>query len=75
MRRGGGFGGLDGGEGVAEPGSIVASESPFGSGRRNDVGAVDDRIAEKWFVRERKWVSKMLGNNRGRKVNIVFGFI
>ena len=29
---------------------------------------------EKWFVRERKWVSKTLGNNGGRKVNGLFWF-
>ena len=57
---------------MAEPGSAVAPESLFGSGRRNDVGAVDGRIAERWFVTERKWVSKMLGNNGGRKVNGLF---
>ena len=52
----------------------MAPESPFCSGRRNDVGAVDGRIAEKRFVREKKWVSKTPGNNRGWKVNILFWF-
>ena len=31
---------------MAETGSVVALESLSGSGRRNDVGAVDGRIAE-----------------------------
>ena len=39
---------------MAEPGGVVAPESLSGSSRRNDVGAVDGRIVEKWFVRERK---------------------
>ena len=74
MRRCGGFGGEDDGEGMAETGSAVASESLSGSGGRNDVGVVNGRIAEKWFVRERKWFSKTFGNNRVWKVNILFGF-
>ena len=60
---------------MAEPGSVVAPESSSGSRRRNDVDAADGRIAEKWFVRERKWVSKILGNNRGRNVNCLFWFL
>ena len=59
---------------MAESGGVVAPESRFCSGRRNDVGAVDGRIAEKWFARERKWVSKTLGNNGSKKVNILFRF-
>ena len=59
---------------MVEPGGVFARESLSGSGRRNDVGAVDGKIAEKWFVRERKWVSKTLGNNRGRKMNGLFWF-
>ena len=60
---------------MAKPGGVFDPESPFFSGRRNNVGAVDpDRIAEKWFVRERKWVSKTFGNNRGRKVSGLFRF-
>ena len=51
---------------------MVASESLFFSGRSNNVGAVDGRIAEKWFVRERKWISKTLGNNGGRRVHMLF---
>ena len=39
---------------MAELGSVVASEGSSGSGRWNDVVAVDGRIAKKWFVRERK---------------------
>ena len=54
---------------MAESGNVVAPESPFLSGRRNDVRAVDGRILGKGFARERKWVSKTLGNNRGWKVN------
>ena len=57
---------------MTEPGGIVAPESPFCRGRRNDVGAVDGRILEKGFVREKKWVSKTLENNGGGKVNIIF---
>ena len=49
---------------MAKPGSLVALESLSGSGRRNDVGVVVGRIAEKWFVRERKWVSKRLRKTR-----------
>ena len=60
---------------MVEPGGVVAPESPSSSGERNDAGAVNDRIAEKWFVRERTWVSKTLGNNGGRKVNRLFGFV
>ena len=60
---------------MAKSGSVVAPESPFSSGRMNDDGAIDGRIAEKGFVRERKRVSKTLGNNRGRKANIFFGFV
>ena len=60
---------------MAETGSVVDPESSSGSGRRNDDGAVDDRIAEKWFVRERNWVSKTFGNNGGRKVNSLFQFL
>ena len=48
--------------------SVVTPVSPFFSGRRNDVGAVDGRIAEKLFVMERKRVSKTFGKNGGRKV-------
>ena len=59
---------------MAKTGSVVASEPSSGSGRRNDVGAIDCRIAENWSVRERKWVSKTFGNNGGRKVNSLFGF-
>ena len=55
-----------------KPSGVVALERSSGSSRRNDVGAVDGSIVEKWFVRERKWVSKMLGNNRGRKINVSF---
>ena len=60
---------------MTKSGDVVALESPFCSGRKNDVGAVDGRIAEKGFVRERKWDSKTLGNNKGEKVNIIFGFV
>ena len=60
---------------MAKPGSAVAPESLSGSGRRNDDGAVNGRIAEKWCVRESKWVSKTFGNNKGRKMNIFFVFI
>ena len=42
---------------MAESGGVVVPESPYFSGRRNDVGAVNGRILEKGFVRERKWVS------------------
>ena len=59
---------------MAKSGGVVAHESPFCSGRRNDIGAVDGRIAKKGFARERKWVSKMLGNNRAWKVNSLLGF-
>ena len=59
---------------MAEAYSVVAPESLSGSGRRNDVGAVNDSIVEKGFVRERKWVSKNFGNNGGRKVNSLFEF-
>ena len=59
---------------MAKPGGVVAPESLSGSGRRNSVGAIDGRIAEKWLVRERKLVSKKFGNNGGRKVNILFWF-
>ena len=59
---------------MAEPDGVVAPESPFCSSRRNDDGAVDGRIAEKGFARERKWVSKKLGNNRSWKVYIIFRF-
>ena len=48
---------------MAESGGVVDPEGLFCSGRRNDVGAADGRIAETVFVRERKWVSKTLGNN------------
>ena len=50
---------------MVRTGSVVASESLSGSGRRHDVGAVDGKIAEMWFVSERKWISKRLGNNAG----------
>ena len=60
---------------MAESGGVVAPESLYCSGRRNDVGAVDDRIAEKGFVRERKLVSKTLGNNGCGKVNILFSVL
>ena len=59
---------------MAEPGSVVAPESPFGSDRKIDVGAVNGRITEKGFVRGGKWVCKTLGNNGGRKVNILLWF-
>ena len=48
---------------MAKIGSVVASKSLSGSGRRSDVGTVDGRIAKKWFVRERKWVNKTFGIN------------
>ena len=51
---------------------VVASKCPFRRGRGYDVVAVDCRIFEKGFVRERKWVSKTFGNNRSWKVNILF---
>ena len=57
---------------MAKPGGVVAPDSPFCRGRRNYVGAVDGRISEEGFVRERKWVSKTLGNNGDGKVNILF---
>ena len=57
---------------MAEPSSVVAPESPICSGRKNDVGAVDGRISEMRFVRERKWVNKTLGNNGSWKVNNLF---
>ena len=60
------------GEGVAKSGGVVAPENPFCSSRRNDIGAVDGRISGKRFVREKKGVSKTLGNDRGLKVNILF---
>ena len=53
---------------------VVASDGPFGWGRRDDVVAVDGRISEKGFVRERKRVSKMFGNNGSWKVYILFRF-
>ena len=56
---------------MAESSDIVAPESSFCSGRRNDVGAADGRIAEKGFVRERNRVSKTLGNDGGWKMNIL----
>ena len=59
---------------MAEPDGVVALESLSDNGKRKDVDAVDGRIAEKWFVRERKWVSKTFGKNEGRKVNILFWF-
>ena len=59
---------------MAKPGSVVCPESMFFSGRRNDVGAVDGRMTEKGFVMERKWVSRTLGKNGGRKVNILCRF-
>ena len=74
MRCGGGFGGQDGGEGVAKSGGVVAPESLFCSGRRNDFGAVDDRILEKGFIRGRKRIIKTLGNGGSGKVNILFLF-
>ena len=37
---------------------VVASEGPFGRGRGYAVIAIDCRISEKGFVRERTWVSK-----------------
>ena len=51
---------------MAKSGGDVASEGPFGWGRRNDVVAVDGR--------ERKLVSKTFGNNGSWKVNIRFRF-
>ena len=57
---------------MAKSRGVVASESPCCWGRRNDVVAVDCRILEKGFIRERKWVSKTFGNNGGWKVNSLF---
>ena len=57
---------------MAKSGGVVAPESLFCSGRRNDVGAVDGRTAEKWFVRERKRVSKTLGNNGKHSLSVSF---
>ena len=59
---------------MAKSSGVVAPESPLCSGRRNDFGSIDGRILEKGFIRERKRVSKTLGNNRDWKVNILFGF-
>ena len=52
---------------MAKTDGIVAPKSPFFSGRRNDVGAVDGSILETWFVRERKRVSKSLETTGGGK--------
>ena len=38
---------------MAESGGVVAPKSLFCSGRRDHVGAIDVRIVEKGFVRER----------------------
>ena len=43
---------------MAETGSVVALEGLPGSGSRNDVGAIDGRIAEKWFDMEKNWFAK-----------------
>ena len=60
MCSGGGFGGEDSRKGVAQSSGVVALEGSFGWVSRYDVGAVDCRISEKGFVRERKRVSKTL---------------
>ena len=58
MCSGGVFGGEDSRKDVTKSSGVVASEGSFGWGRRYDVVAVDCRILEKGFVKERKWVSK-----------------
>ena len=45
---------------MAKSGGVVAPESLSGSGGRNAVDAVDGRIAEKWFVREKNGLAKHL---------------
>ena len=74
MCSGGGFGGEDSRKGVTKSSGVVAAKGSFGWGRRYDVVAVDGRISEKGFVRERKQVSKTFGNNGSWKVNILFRF-
>ena len=60
---------------MVKSGSVVASEGLSGSGSWDGVVAVRGRILENGSVRERKWVSKTFGNNRGWKVHGLLAFL